>query len=229
MISSGISFTISGLPRLRRSAVSKALESLLPGQYPDQTFAFLGNPFAEAKMCPFILNRKERSLNTYTRQLRTWALLNEFAVKKLVPSLKNGQIAMTDGFGLDSLLFSVGTLEEESDIEVATHIHHDLVKLRLKRQHIKPPHYFILRTGIDDVVLRMKENDKRLRTIPVAELRQVVERQDEAISAYFKPETGQTCDFIDATMSVHEMAETIAKLIGNRLSDRVVTFRHAHG
>lgn len=206
------SFAISGLSRAGRTGVYKGLESLLPDWFPDQTFGFLGNPFGTSKMCPFLLDEREKKQDTFTRLLKRWAKLNDFAVKELVPVLKEGHLAVSDGFGLDALLFTAGTLKEQADIEQATRIHHGLVKIRLKEQGIKPPHYFILKTTQERAMNKMRA-DPRLGHVQDVELRRFIRQQEKVINDYFLPNTGQTADFIDASFSVGEICRRIGHLM----------------
>jgi thymidylate kinase len=208
-------FAVSGLRSTGRTTVYNHLKQSLPEIFPGREFAFLGNPFGRLHF-PLTRPKSERQLDATTRLLRCWARLNEFCCKQLKPALEAGQVVVTDGFGLDGLLYSTACASE-AETEDAVRLHHQLVRGRILPLSIQPPQYFIVRADHDKVDMWMACNPEVNKLDSVARQRFIV-HQERMIEAYFNPATGQKATTLDTTeLSREALAQVVAREIERTL------------
>lgn len=210
-------WAISGPRGTRKTTARKKLERLLPERFPGYTFAFLGNPFTELPF-PLLLKERDRVAHATTRLLWCWTRLNQFSIDHLRPALDAGHVVLTDGFGLDALLFAASCVDCTVESLEAEKFHHQIVMARIKAQNIVPPEYFITQADVETVDAWMVEYQPELEQLDATARRAFIVRQQETIRRYFLPEYGQrTPHYLDASISVDDMVEGMVEVIGSRL------------
>lgn len=208
-------FTITGLRRTRRSLVRKKVEIELRTRFPEQEFAFLGDPFRGLPL-PLLLSERDRSVHATTRLLWCWTRLNQFGVEQLRPALQAGKIVLTDGFGLDALIYATSCVDCEVENREAERLHHGLVQIRVKAQGITPPEYFIMNADPETVDAWMVEGLPDLKDVDRSVRIKFIEQQWATIVRYFQPEHGQNPPhYFKASAEVDEVAEEMVRTIAN--------------
>jgi hypothetical protein len=212
-------FTVTGLRGTRRTTARKKLERLLPERFPDQTFAFLGNPFRELPF-PLLLSERDKNVHATTRLLWCWTRLNEFSVSQLRPALDAGKIVLTDGFGLDALMYATGCVDCEVENREAEELHHGLVQVRIKAQGIVPPEYFIMQADANIVDKWMVEYLPELDDLDKEIRRKFIAQQQSVIQRYFLPINGQReSHYFDPSVGIDEVVEAMIAVIGMRIRE----------
>jgi hypothetical protein len=190
---------------------------LLPERFPGQTFAFLGNPFRGLPF-PLLLSERDREAHATTRLLWCWTRLNEFSVARLRPALAAGHVVLTDGFGLDALMYAAFNFDREAENREASVLHHGLVQARIKAQGISPPEYFIMQADASLVDAWMMEYMPELTDLDPSIRAKFIVQQQSTIEEYFRPENGQRDMLnLDASFSLEEVCEKMVAAIGKRL------------
>lgn len=180
-------FSVSGPRCTGRTTLYQNLEKRAPETFPKERFAFIGNPF-ESLPHPLTWQAGEQALDPTTRLLRHWTELNEFCCKKLVPALEQATVIISDGFGLDALLYAIAGVDEHG-YEATTRLHHQLVAARLKAQDIRPPVYLLVE-ATDDCIANWVEGSE-LGRFSMEAVRSYVQNEQRAIDSYFDPQHGQ--------------------------------------
>jgi hypothetical protein len=206
--------SVSGMRGTGRSNVFKGLQRRLPELLPDKRIAFYPGPFANLEH-PLIWAGKLRQEDPVTRLIRLWADLNEFNVGTLGPALKGNDIVITEGYGLNAVLFATACVDcDEADAEVAR-VHHDLVKSRILAKDISPPLYIITKADVPTVSRYLQGV-----TPGLDELRRqaFIKKEAKIIENYFRPGTGQTCVSLDARLTHEEMTDAALQFVIERAS-----------
>jgi hypothetical protein len=215
-------FCVSGQRFTNRTNVYSRLKTLLPEKYPDlaDDFAFLGNPFKKLPF-PLMWDKEEREEDPTTRLFACWTDLNRFCVGTLRPALEAKQIIVVDGFGLDALLYSTAMVESSEQNDEARRLHSNFVASRLYEQQIPAPEYFITSADTNVVDNHLMKKHPLLKRIPILERRAFIRYEERAISEYFiKIKYQKTPNYIDASLTVEQMAESVALIVGNRIHQR---------
>lgn len=216
-------YAISGQRNTRRTALVHELKKTLPSLYPDQTFTFLPSPFKSLPF-PLLWNTRERDKQPVTRLLSRWSELDDYCFKKLRPALeearREGHIVINDGFGLDALLYATALCESQEYVEEAFGFHSSLVSARIVEQHLPAPEYFITRADVESVDRVMREKKPQLNDIDPSERRRFIFDEEQRIAKYFGGSVShqKEAHYLDAWLTVQEMAGEVAKVIGRQLS-----------
>jgi hypothetical protein len=194
------------------------LEVLLPSRFPNQKFIFLGNPFTPNLPFPLLWKIQERSLHSTTRLINCWSKLNEFTVKKLRPALEASSVVVTDGFGLDALLYATACVDCPTEVSEAFRLHSEFVSARLAAQEIAAPHYFITCADVRTVDEYMRVKLPRLERVHSAVRRNFIAREERMIRDYFRDVKHQKPpNFVIASLAIEEMVEEVTRVIGTHL------------
>lgn len=113
------------------------LRSTLPDKFPDRTFAFPGDTFADH---PNWLPGQKATLKPTTRLLWKWALMDDATQRKIAPALQNPyyDVVIILNFGLDVYRYAL----RHADCKETLEFHKLLVSARVLQQGIDPPVYF---------------------------------------------------------------------------------------
>lgn len=176
-------FSVSGLRSTGRSTLYANLAKHAPEYFPDQRFAFIGNPFGSLPH-PLLAEEMSRTLDPTTRLMQLWSVMNQFMVEKLLPALADDAIAISDGFELDAFLYAISGVYGKEFERVAS-LHHGLIDLRLREQSIRSPQYLLVHAS-DACVMNWATTSSELlaQTNPVM-LRKHVAHERLAIQHYF--------------------------------------------
>jgi hypothetical protein len=179
-------FVITGNRMKVRQGLYQALMRGAAAHFPDLPIAFIGSPFDQYSFSA------ETIISAQDELEKRWEELIQFVERRLEPALRENQVVIANGFGLDALLYAIALAENELTIESLEHYHHnEMVARHLKARGITLPTYgFIRSTGIG-------ENDPirgispLLRDIDNMRRRELYMRQEDALRRYFHPEHGQ--------------------------------------
>lgn len=200
-----------------RTKLFKQLKSLLPEQFGDQTFAFFEDPLGELPH-PLLWAHEEKNLDPISRLLKLWATLNDFNIKRLLPGLNSHDVVVTDGYGLNALLYATACVGSNvEDDEATTRMHHHLVRARVLEQGIHPPEYFITMANSESQVGWLQSNMAAL-TLTVDECLTFIKKEERIIHDYFSPSTGQSGHMLESSLSIDEMTQLVVNTIHNRLN-----------
>lgn len=208
-------FAVSGMRGTGRTKLFKQLKSLLPDVFQDQTFAFFDDPFGELPH-PLLWAREDHDLDPVTRLFDCWKHLNEFNMKLLRPALETYDVVVTDGYGLNALLYATAyDGDNHQSDEDAIEMHHHIVAGRVIKQGIQPPEYLITRGDCDTLTSYLQ------RTVPdlsVEQCHAFIKKEEAIIDAYFQPDTGQKGQQLDASMSHDEMCDIALTMVSSRIN-----------
>lgn len=205
-------FSVSGLRGTGRTTLYQKLKSTLPGAFPDIEFAFIGSPLGSLPL-PLMWEQPEREKHATTRLFECWSRLNPFSIAKLRPNLKPGRIVISDGFGLDGLLYATAGCDCPKENAEAEDLHHQLVRSRIKTQDLPAPQYLLVQAAHQKVANWMLRSNPDLReSSSQLERERFIQHEERAIARYFQPENGQPRPFVlDATVykmdALREQAE----------------------
>lgn len=205
---------ISGMRGTGRTTLFKQLKRVLPDLYRNQTFAFFEDPFSGLSH-PLLWADEERERGPVSRLFQLWGILDEFNVKKLRPALKAHDVVIVDGYGLNALLYATAYVDgSQEDDESTDLMHHQIVKGRVIGQRIPPPKYFIT---VAECESHMKYLQATVPGLNTQECREFIRKEDRIIREYFRPETGQCGDLLDASLSFEEMVNRVISSIDQNL------------
>lgn len=224
MKKSGMILSISGIGPARTAEAYRYLRQHLQGRLPETQLKFVGNPFSG---WPHPLNwinekKEERDKHATTRLFDCWAVLNEFVVRNVVPALDEGAIVVTQRFGLDALLYATALHEHTDQNEAAEEMHHEhFVPMRIKRQGIPIPYYFIPSARPETITSEWLASSTSLAEVDPEELRRYIVHDDAMMKRYFDKKHGQNPPvWLDASQPTDIMCETamlkIVRLVGKR-------------
>ncbi len=206
-------FSVSGQRYTLRTELYEKLKLLLPKEFPDQTFAFLGNPFPNLSF-PLLWDEEERRLNPTSRLFRRWSEMNEFCSKKLVPAIREGHVAISDGFGINALLHATACSKCVIQNEGAFEFHDEMVASRLRKQKIPAPRYIITQADIDSVDRGMLQTHPRMIYVPREERLEFIRYEEQTIEAYFEKIGHQEEPCWLSSESLDEMTDEAIMYIG---------------
>ena len=206
-----LSYAFSGNRHTGRTRLYKQCKSHLPKRFPELTFAFLGSPLGELPF-PLLSGTNQRRHPT-TILLECWAKLNEFSIRRLRPALAREEVPVIDTFGLDALLHATACSEcSPAEEQETVLLHHQLVQGRLLVQNIFPPHYFIVKAGIETAETRMLQSTPGTKNLTEHARRTFIAHENRIIGDYFRPGNGQQGQFLDTdTHNQDELFELIVR------------------
>ncbi|MBI2030457.1 hypothetical protein HYT05_02440 [Candidatus Kaiserbacteria bacterium] len=206
-------FSVSGQRYTLRTELYEKLRLLLPKEFPDQTFAFLGNPFPNLSV-PLLWDEDERSWDPTSRLFRRWAEMNEFCSKKLVPAIRAGHVAISDGFGINALLHATACSTCVIQNQGAFDFHNEMVGSRLRKQKLPAPRYIITQANEESVDKGMVLVNPRTGNIPREERLAFIQYEERTIRRYFEEIDHQQDPCWLSSESLDEMAEEAIAYIG---------------
>ncbi len=210
-------FSISGMRGTGRTRVFNRLKFLLPETFPRKSFVFLDDPFKELSH-PLLWADNERMLHPVSRLFKCWAHLNDFSLKKLLPALNAYDVVVTDGYGLNAVLYATACDNcAKTDADVLA-MHHRIVKARVCEQGIDPPEYFLTRADVGVVTEFLL--DGACPGLTRDQCRDFILKEESIIDSYFDEDSGQKKPHIlDAALSLEAMCENVAHVVHKRLAD----------
>jgi hypothetical protein len=212
-------FSVSGLRGTGRTRLYHQLKSVLPGRFPEQTFAFIGSPFSSLPL-PLMWEDPERDKHATTRLFECWSRLNHFSINRLRPQLERGRCVVSDGFGLDALLYATACCDCPVENHEAEDVHYMLVGVRLKAQKLPPPEYLLVQAPHSKVEGWILLSNPDLRDLTnELERERFIRHEEHTIERYFRPENGQNTPFIldAAAHDMDALCEMAVAHIGRRL------------
>jgi len=212
-------FSVSGQRYTFRTELYEKLRLLLPEMFPDQTFAFLGDPFPKLSF-PLLWDEEERSLDPTSRLLLRWAEMNEFCSKKLVPALERGEIAVSDGFGINALLHATACSTCFKQNQGAFDFHNEMVGSRLRKQELPAPRYIITQADVKSVDRGMVRVNPRMGYIPMEERLAFIRYEERTIVRYFEEIDHQQDACWLSSQSIDVMVDQAAAYIEDCLRAR---------
>lgn len=199
-------FSVSGQRYTWRTELYEKLRLLLPETFPDQTFAFLGNPFPKLSF-PLLWDEEEKKLDPTSRLFLRWSEMNEFCSKKLVPAIKKHQIVVSDGFGINALLHATACSTCVDQNRGAFEFHDEMVASRLRKQKIPAPRYIITQADIDSVDRNMLKVHPQMESTPREERVAFIQYEERTILEYFENIGHQEDPFFLSSESLDDMTE----------------------
>jgi len=142
----------------------------------------------------------------------------------LRPALEdpNVDVIITDGLGVDALLYSVACQACEIANDEAFRLHSGLVGVRLAEQGIAAPEYFITRADIETVDAALQQIPG-MSTVDTPARHAFIHYEETMLTAYFggRVKHQQAPNNIDAAMSLDEMADQVINVITTRVNQRI--------
>lgn len=210
-------FSLSGQRGTGRTKVYQLLEDHLPERFPDVSIAFLGNPLPNLQL-PLSWQLTEQELHATTRLMSCWTVLNEFCVKKLRPALAEYDVIITDGFGLDALLYATALCDHVAENDEAFRLHDGLVSARIRAQGLEAPEYIITQADAGVVDRYMCDFKHGAFSVDPKKRWAFIQYEERTISQYFERIAHQKNPyFVDASLSIEDMGHTIIDFIARRI------------
>jgi len=184
-------------------------------RFPRVHAAFLNDPFRDLPH-PLLWAAGERDADPVSRLFKCWAYLNDFNMKVLRPALRTHDIVVTDGYGLNAVLYATACDPSNgSDTEVLS-MHHSIVAARVRNQGIEPPEYFVTYAPPHIMVPYLKKNvSGDLSDDACVEF---IKKEEKIIEDYFVEGSGQKPRIqLDASMTTERMTETALSIMADRL------------
>lgn len=213
-------FSVSGQRGTGRTDLYEKLRLVTRREFPNHTFAFLGNPLANLP-CPLLWNKRQKKMPPTTRLFLCWAKLDQFAMTQLTAALQAADVVITDGFGLNAVLYATACSSCETQNGHVFDIHHGCVKGRLKVQDISPPTYFITHADVATVDAWMLKKWPKLKDVPEFRRHAFIEYEERVICRYFDDKTQLEPYPLDASLTIDEMCGKAIEVIGQRLKKHV--------
>ncbi|MEK7628036.1 MAG: hypothetical protein AAB421_01295 [Patescibacteria group bacterium] len=208
-------FSVSGMRGSGRTEVFKGLKRTVPITFPQHSCAFLEDPFGKLPH-PLLWAESERTQHPVTRLFKCWAHLNEFNARHLKPALAAHDVVITDGYGLNAVLYATACVDCESVDNEVLSMHHGIVAARIKEQGIEPPEYFITRA--DSEVVSCYLASSVLVGMGKDACHSFIEKEEAIIDAYFDPGHGQKVPhMLNAALSHAHMCKEAMAVIRQRL------------